>query len=178
MAATPLLLNIKHSTLTISASVSLALYEPEIPGNAGNIARLCAATGTPLHLIGRLGFSFRHPAATRAAMDYWDRLDLHRHAAYSDFAAATAGRTVWMLSTGGRIGLWEADFRPGDILLFGPESRGLPDDLLERDPTRVVKIPMVPEVRSLNIASSAAIALYEALRRTGWSPGPAPPGGS
>lgn len=150
---------------------SLALYEPEIPGNAGNIARLCAATATPLHLIGRLGFSFQHPKAKRAAMDYWDRLELHRHASYHDFAAAVGQRPVWMFSTSGEKGLWEADFRPGDVLLFGPESRGLPEDLLARDPARVVRIPMVEGVRSLNIASSAAVGLFEALRQTGWNPG-------
>lgn len=149
---------------------SVALYEPEIPGNAGNIARLCAATGAPLHLIGRLGFSFSHPAAKRAVMDYWERVELHRHVGYPDFRAATAGRPVWMFSTRGETGLWEADLEPGAILLFGPESRGLPADLLAADPARTVRIPMLPDSRSLNLANSVAIALYEALRRSGWRP--------
>jgi tRNA (cytidine/uridine-2'-O-)-methyltransferase len=148
----------------------VALFEPEIPANAGNVARLCAATGTPLHLIGRLGFSFRHPEARRAGMDYWEQVEVHRHLNHADFAAAVRGRTVWMLSTRGRRTLWEAGFSPGDVLLFGPESRGLPDDLLAADPERVVRIPMLPSARSLNLATSVGVALYEGLRQAGWSP--------
>lgn len=144
---------------------SVALYEPEIPGNAGNIARVCAATGTPLHLIGRLGFSFNHPAAKRAAMKYWDQVEVHRHTAYEDFETAVAGRTVWMFSTKGRVELWDADLQTSDVLLFGPESRGLPDDLLKRDPAHTIRIPMRPDVRSLNLSNTVAIGLFEALRR-------------
>lgn len=148
--------------------IAVALYEPEIPGNAGNVARLCAATGAPLHLIGRLGFSFAHPKAKRAVMDYWDHLELHRHVSYGDFAAATAGRRRWMLTTRATRSLWDADFAADDLLLFGPESRGLPQDLLDADPDGCIRIPMVGEARSLNLGSSVAVALYEALRRTGW----------
>jgi tRNA (cytidine/uridine-2'-O-)-methyltransferase len=145
--------------------VHVALLEPEIPGNAGNVARLCAATGAPLHLIGRLGFSFSHPAAKRAVMDYWEQVTLHRHVNYDDFLAAVPGRTVWMFSTKGERFHWDVEYSAGDVLLFGPESRGLPASLLQSDPARVLRIPMRPEARSLNLGTSVAIALYEALRQ-------------
>ena len=148
-------------------SLHVALYEPEIPPNAGNVARLCAATGTPLHLIGRLGFSFTHPKAKRAVMDYWDAVEVHRHVAYDDFAAVVKGRRLWMLSTKGARTIWDADFAADDVLLFGPESRGLPDALLAADPDRCLRIPMVDGARSLNLATAVGITLYEALRRTG-----------
>lgn len=151
--------------------ISVALYEPEIPPNAGNIARLCAVTGSPLHLIGRLGFSFRHPSAKRAAMDYWEQVEMHRHINHADFRAALEEHTVWMLSTKGGRTLWDARFSPGDVLLFGPESRGLPADLLASDPPRTLRIPMREDARSLNLATAAGIALYEALRQISGSGG-------
>jgi tRNA (cytidine/uridine-2'-O-)-methyltransferase len=148
---------------------SVALYEPEIPPNAGSIARLCAATGSPFHLIGRLGFSLKHPDAQRAGMDYWSQVELHRHINYADFRQSTAGRRVWMLTTRATRSLWDVSFEVGDVLLFGPESRGLPASLLERDPTHCLRIPMLPGARSLNLATSASIVLYEALRQQGWN---------
>ena len=150
--------------LPLANPIHVALYEPEIPPNAGNVARLCGATGSPLHLIGRLGFSFNHPQAKRAVMDYWEDVDYTHHVTWSDFAAAVEGRRIWMLTTKGERTLWEADFESGDVLLFGPESRGLPDDILARDPERCLRIPMRPGARSLNLATSAGIALYEAIR--------------
>ena len=149
------------------ADFHVALYEPEIPPNAGNVARLCGATGSPLHLVGRLGFSFTHPKAKRAVMDYWEDVDYRHHVTYDDFARAVAGRRVWKLTTKGERTIWDADFAPGDVLLFGPESRGLPEALLAAAPERCLRIPMVPGARSLNLATAAGIALYEALRRTG-----------
>jgi tRNA (cytidine/uridine-2'-O-)-methyltransferase len=151
--------------------MDVALYEPEIPGNAGNIARLCAATGTPLHLIGRLGFSLSHPNAQRAGMDYWKQTRLHRHVDFGDFEASVRGRRVWMLTTRAELELWNARFAPDDVLLFGPESRGLPESLLATGPERCLRVPMLPGVRSLNLGSSAAVVLYEALRQTGFEPG-------
>jgi tRNA (cytidine/uridine-2'-O-)-methyltransferase len=150
--------------------ISVALYEPEIPGNTGAVGRLCAATGTPLHLIGRLGFSLGHPAATRAMMDYREYLKLYHHVSWTDFRAATSPSRVWMLTTKGERSLWEADFRPDDVLLFGPESRGLPADLLAADPSRTLRIPLLPTARSLNLSTAVAITLFEALRQTGWRP--------
>lgn len=156
------------TTLPLADPLHVALYEPEIPGNAGAVARTCGATGTPLHLIGRLGFSFTHPKAKRALMDYWQHTEYYQHVSYGDFlASAGAGRRVWMLSTRGDVELWEAEFGPGDVLLFGPESRGLPDDLLDTaEPGRTVRIPLRPETRSLNLGTAVAVTLFEAIRQT------------
>ncbi|HST61787.1 MAG TPA: tRNA (cytidine(34)-2'-O)-methyltransferase [Longimicrobium sp.] len=158
--------SLRDAALPLADPIHVALFEPEIPGNAGNVARLCAASGSPLHLIGRLGFSFAHPKAKRAVMDYWNEVDLRRHVAWEDFAEATADRRVWMLTTKAERTIWDAEFHPGDVLLLGPESRGLPDALLEAAPERCLRIPMVPAARSLNLGSSASIALYEAIRRS------------
>ncbi len=144
--------------------IDVALYEPEIPGNAGAIARTCGATGAPLHLIGRLGFSFTHPKAKRALMDYWQHVEYHVHVAWADFAERVEGRRVWMFTTKAERELWDAEFAPGDVLLFGPESRGLPDDVLATSPHHV-RIPMRPETRSLNLSTAAGVGLYEALRQ-------------
>jgi tRNA (cytidine/uridine-2'-O-)-methyltransferase len=147
-------------------SMQVALFEPEIPGNAGSVARLCGATGSPLHLIGRLGFSFTHPKAKRAMMDYWEGVDSRRHVAWEDFADAVDERRVWMLTTKAERTIWEAEFAPGDVLLFGPESRGLPEARLAAAPERCLRIPMVAGARSLNLSTAVAVALYEALRQT------------
>ena len=150
--------------------MQVALYEPEIPGNTGAVGRLCAATGTPLHLIGRLGFSLAHPAAKRAMMDYREHLELHHHVSWDDFRAATSPSRHWYLTTRGERSLWEADFRAGDVLLFGPESRGLPADLLAADLSRGLRIPLLPTARSLNLSTAVAVVLFEALRQSGWRP--------
>jgi len=143
--------------------LSVALFEPEIPGA---IARTCGAAGAPLHLIGKLGFSFTHPKARRALMDYWQHVEYHVHVAWEDFAKAVEGRRVWMLTTKAERGIWEVEFAPGDVLLLGPESRGLPEWILDEAPERHVRIPMRPETRSLNLSTAAGVALYEALRQT------------
>jgi tRNA (cytidine/uridine-2'-O-)-methyltransferase len=148
-------------------TMDVALYEPEIPGNAGGVARLCGATGSPLHLIGRLGWSFAHPKAKRAVMDYWDNVDMRRHDAWEDFESSMAGRRVWMLTTRAEGTIWDADFSADDVLLFGPESRGLPEHVLAADPERCIRIPMLPTARSLNLSTAVGIALYEALRQSG-----------
>jgi tRNA (cytidine/uridine-2'-O-)-methyltransferase len=151
-------------------TLSVALFEPEIPGNAGAVARLCAATGVDLHLIGRLGFSFEHPRARRAVMDYRDALAMHRHVNYEDFTRSVAGRTVWALSTRAERNFWEAEFAPGDVLLFGPESRGLPEEILATAGDRALRVPMLPSARSLNLSTAVAATLYEALRQVAWHP--------
>lgn len=156
-----------HSKLKIQNSklLSVALYEPEIPPNAGNIARLCAATGVPLHLIGKLGFSFKHPDARRAGMDYWEMVEVHRHINYADFSETVKHGKVWRLTTHAERTIWDATFEPDDTLLFGPESRGLPVDIRDASPQHCLRIPMRPGARSLNLATSVGIALYEALRQ-------------
>jgi tRNA (cytidine/uridine-2'-O-)-methyltransferase len=144
----------------------VVLVEPEIAPNTGAIARLCAATGTPLHLIEPLGFRLTDRQLKRAGLDYWERVDLHRHASWSAWQAESHPPRRWLFSTGGARSVYDADFVSGDALVFGSESRGLPQALLDAEPDRVLGIPMRPGgVRSLNLAMAVAIALYEALRR-------------
>jgi len=151
--------------------VHVALWEPEIPPNTGNIARLCAATGAPLHLVGRLGFRLDASSLRRAGLDYWDAVELHRHASWSAFEKAwlDAGGSlerIFCFSANATRPYTEIAFRDGDCLMFGGESHGLPAELLERQGERVLTIPMpAGKVRSLNLATAAGIALYEVLRQ-------------
>ena len=142
----------------------VALWEPEIPPNTGNIARLCAATGTRLHLVGRLGFRLDDRTLKRAGVDYWPHVDVATHADWDD-CAAELGR-VWMLCSKATRPYWDAEFEDGDCLLFGSESRGLPPSFHERYAATAVTIPMpTGHVRSLNLATSVGIVLYDALRQ-------------
>lgn len=146
--------------------LQVALVEPEIPPNTGNIARLCAATGSPLHLIGRLGFRLHDRALRRAGVDYWDDVDVTRHIDVDAFLAQAQPPRCWLFSTRGERSHFDVAYQPGDALVFGSESAGLPDALLDRWPEQVIQIPMrTDRVRSLNLANSVAIALYEALRQ-------------
>jgi tRNA (cytidine/uridine-2'-O-)-methyltransferase len=146
--------------------VAVALVEPEIPPNTGNIARLCAATGSPLHLVGPLGFRLTGAQVRRAGLDYWDAVELVRHKDYAVFETATGGRRRWFFSTRGRRRYTDAAYQPGDLLVFGSESRGLPDAVLDKHPDAVLGLPMrIEKVRSLNLATAVGIALYEALRQ-------------
>ncbi len=158
----------------------VVLVEPEIPQNTGNIARLCAATQCPLHLVGRLGFSLDEKAVRRAGVDYWHLVDVRRHAAWGDFAAAHGGGRVRLFAASGARSYLDAAFAPGDALVFGRESVGLPRELLEAHAGEVYGIPTLGAVRSLNLASAAAVVVYEALRQTGALTGAAleepPPG--
>lgn len=146
--------------------IDVALWEPEIPPNTGNIARLCAATGCPLHLIGRLGFRLDDRSLRRAGLDYWPHVDVHRHATLADFEAACAGRRFFCYSAHAVRPYCAAAYEPGDCLIFGSESQGLPPSLLKRCGDRVLTIPMpAGNVRSLNLATAVGIVLYEALRQ-------------
>jgi len=151
----------------------VVLVEPEIPPNTGNVARLCAATCCPLHLVGKLGFSIDAHAVRRAGLDYWPLVEVHTH---EDLAAAEAairgGRApaephFWFFSGKARTSYLDVAFAEGDALVFGKESVGLPDALLAEHGDRVIGIPTLGQVRSLNLANSVAIALYEALRKVG-----------
>ncbi len=149
-----------------SPPLSVALVEPEIPPNTGNIARLCAATQSPLHLVGKTGFRLTDSQVRRAGLDYWDSVALVRHATLSDFETAVTGQRLFFFSTRGQMAYTAATYRPGDVLVFGSESKGLPDDLLDRYPDHVLTIPMqTHHVRSLNLATAVGIVLYEALRQ-------------
>jgi len=144
----------------------IALWEPEIPPNTGNIARLCAATGATLHLIGRLGFRVNDRSLRRAGLDYWTHVDLRRHASLDDFEAAMANHRLICFSAHAKNRYTELAYQPDDCLVFGSESRGLPSTLLQRDGEFAVTLPMPAGlVRSLNLATAVGIGLYEALRQ-------------
>src|SRR5437879_2808116 len=141
----------------------LALWEPEIPPNTGNVARLCAATGTRLHLAGRLGFHLDDRSLRRAGCDYWSAVDLRVHATLADLERELAGCRIIVIESSAPRPYTRAEFRAGDCLLFGPESRGLPPGVLARHAADSFHIPMpAGKVRSLNLANAAAIVLYEA----------------
>ncbi|MHB9134047.1 MAG: tRNA (cytidine(34)-2'-O)-methyltransferase [Armatimonadota bacterium] len=146
--------------------LSVVLIEPEIPPNTGNIARLCAATGSPLHLVGRLGFRLHDRALKRAGVDYWEEVDVTRHINFAEYQATQQPSRFFLFSTRGERSHFDVQYAPGDALIFGSESRGLPDDVLDAWPDRIIQIPMrTDRVRSLNLANSVSIALYEALRQ-------------
>jgi tRNA (cytidine/uridine-2'-O-)-methyltransferase len=145
----------------------IVLVEPEIPQNTGSIARLAAATCSPLHLVGKLGFRIDEKSVRRAGVDYWHLVEVHQHATIDDFVAAHPDASLVLTSGKAERSYLEADFRPGDALVFGKESVGLSDELLERFPERVVAIPTAGAVRSLNLANAVSVVVYEALRSVG-----------
>jgi tRNA (cytidine/uridine-2'-O-)-methyltransferase len=144
----------------------VALWEPEIPPNTGNIARLCAATGAALHLVGRLGFRLDERSLRRAGLDYWPAVELRRHTCLEDFENALADCRLICFSAHVTQRYTSVTYREGDCLVFGGESRGLPTSLLQRHAAHAVTIPMpAGQVRSLNLATAVGIGLYEALRQ-------------
>ena len=147
--------------------ISITLYEPEIPPNTGNIARLCAATFTPLHIVGVAGFRLDDRAVRRAGLDYWPHVELHRHRDIEALYSALSDARFLYFTTKSQKSYLDWRFEENDCLIFGPETRGLPEDLLKANWERCLTIPMPNQnVRSLNLATSAAIVLYEALRQT------------
>jgi len=148
----------------------IALYEPEIPPNTGNIIRLCANTGCKLHLIHPLGFSMETKQLRRAGLDYRDLMHVVEHNSWQDFAAAHASCRILAFSTKAKRLYTNTSYQENDILLFGPETRGLPEDLMENLPEdQVLTMPMLPSSRSLNLSNTVAIATYEALRQTNFA---------
>ena len=146
----------------------VALVEPEIPPNTGNIARLCAATRVPLHIVGVTGFRLDERAVRRAGLDYWPEVQLQRHLDLAALGEALPAARFIYLTTKAERSYTDWRFREDDCLVFGRETRGLPDDLLRANWERCLTIPMLnPNVRSLNLATAVAIVLYEALRQTG-----------
>lgn len=149
----------------------VVLVEPEIPPNTGNVGRMCAATGSPLHLVGPLGFRIDEKAVRRAGLDYWHLVDMRRHLDFEHFVHAYVrevpeGRLFLFVTSTERSYL-DAGFRPGDALVFGKESVGLSEELVARYPDRLVAIPTLGAVRSLNLANAVGIGLFEALRQAG-----------
>ncbi len=147
---------------------NIVLIEPEIPPNTGNIGRLCAATGAVLHLVGQLGFSLDDKHLKRAGLDYWPEVNLQRWDSLHELQTAFPDGRYWYLSKKATQNYTQVSFAAGDFLVFGKETKGLPEELLDKAGDMALRIPIFsPAVRSLNLANSAAIILYEALRQTG-----------
>lgn len=145
--------------------LNIVLVEPEIPQNCGNIARTCAATGSRLHLIHPLGFDVSEKAVKRAGLDYWHLVDVREYANLEDFFEKNPVEQMWCLSTKAPRSYTEADFQDGCYLFFGKETKGLPEDFLEKHRDSCVRLPMRREARSLNLSNAVAITVYEALRQ-------------
>ena len=145
----------------------VVLVEPEIPPNTGNIARLCAATGSVLHLVGTLGFRIDEKSVRRAGIDYWHLVQVERHLDLAHFRNALPEARWFLFSASAERSYLDAGFRPGDALVFGRESVGLPDALLAEHRESVLGIPTLGSVRSLNLANAVSIVVYEALRQAG-----------
>ncbi|HBA62470.1 MAG TPA: tRNA (uridine(34)/cytosine(34)/5-carboxymethylaminomethyluridine(34)-2'-O)-methyltransferase TrmL [Lachnospiraceae bacterium] len=147
--------------------INIVLLEPEIPANTGNIGRTCVATGTRLHLIEPLGFRLNEKALRRAGMDYWKDLDVTTYIDYKDFLEKNpaAAEKMYFATTKAETVYTEADFEPDCYIMFGKESAGIPEEILVEHKKNCIRIPMIGEIRSLNLGNSVAIVLYEALRQ-------------
>lgn len=151
----------------VQPAFHVVLVEPEIPPNTGSIARTCAATCSPLHLVGKLGFRIDEQSVRRAGLDYWHLVDLHRHESFEAFENAVDASRLHLFSANATRSFTEADFRPGDSLVFGKESVGLPEELTQKYESRVWGIPTSGGVRSLNLSNAVSIVLFDAIRRNG-----------
>ena len=147
----------------------IVLVEPEIPQNAGNIARTCAATGSVLHMVRPFGFEISDKYLKRAGLDYWNLADIRYYDSFDEVRKENAGARFFFFTTKAKKAHSDESFRDGDFLVFGKETKGLPETLLETNPERCVRIPMRDTLRSLNLSNSAAIAVYEALRQRDFS---------
>lgn len=148
---------------------NIVLVEPEIPQNTGNIARTCAATGAALHLVRPLGFEIDDKKLKRAGLDYWHLLNITYHDSLDAFLEYAKGKKLYFATTKAEKVYSDVKFNDGDFLVFGKETRGLPETLIWDNPDSAVRIPMISDARSLNLSNSVAIMLYEALRQTGFS---------
>lgn len=149
--------------------LNIVLLEPEMPANTGNIGRTCAATGTRLHLIEPLGFKINEKQLKRAGLDYWDKLDVTVYDDYSDFLSKNSGAKIYMATTKGPNVYTEVSYEPDCYIMFGKESAGIPEEILVQNQENAVRIPMLDEIRSLNLSNSVAVVLYEALRQNGFA---------
>ena len=147
------------------AKLNIILYEPEIPQNTGNIGRTCVATGTKLHLIEPFGFQLNEKQLKRAGMDYWKDLDVTTYVNYAEFQKKNPDAKIYFATTKGRHVYSDVAYEPDCYIMFGKESAGIPEKILKEHEETCVRIPMVGETRSLNLANSVAILLYEALRQ-------------
>ncbi len=149
--------------------INIVLLGPEIPANTGNIGRTCVAAGARLHLIGPLGFSLSEKALRRAGMDYWKDLDVTTYIDYQDFLEQNPGAKIYMATTKAKRVYTDVNYEPDCYIMFGKESAGIPEEILVENRENCVRIPMMEEIRSLNLGNSAAIVLYEALRQNGFA---------
>ena len=149
--------------------MNIILHQPEIPANTGNIGRTCVATGTSLHLIEPLGFRLNEKEIKRAGMDYWEHLNVTRYMNFEEFKQLHPNAKIWMATTKAKHVYTDVTFGPDDFIMFGKESAGIPEEILMGDKERCIRIPMLPQIRSLNLSNSVAIATYEVLRQHGFS---------
>lgn len=148
--------------------LNIVLHEPEIPANTGNIGRTCVAAGARLHLIEPLGFRLTEKAVKRAGMDYWQDLDVTTYIDFHDFLEKNPGAKIYMATTKAPKMYTEVQYEPDCYIMFGKESAGIPEEILVEYKENCVRIPMIGDIRSLNLGNSAAIILYEALRQNGF----------
>lgn len=151
------------------ARLNIVLHEPEIPANTGNIGRTCVATGARLHLIEPLGFLLNEKALKRAGMDYWKELDVTTYLNYEDFCKRNPGAKIYYATTKGPRTYAEVEYEEDCFLMFGKESGGIPEEILLENQETAIRIPMMGDIRSLNLSNSVAIVLYEALRQHGFA---------
>lgn len=144
---------------------NVVLYEPEIPQNTGNIARLCACTGANLFLVGKLGFSLSSKYTKRAGLDYWENVNIQKFDSIEQLQSEYKDATFYYLTTKSKKSFFDVCFKEGDFLVFGPETRGIPEKILKDNYETSITIPMIKNQRSLNLSNSAAIVLYEAIRQ-------------
>ena len=147
------------------ANLNIVLLEPEIPANTGNIGRTCVATGTKLHLIEPLGFRLNEKAIKRAGMDYLDQLEVYRYDDYNDFLEKNPNAVIYMATTKAKKIYTEVKYEEDCYIMFGKESAGIPEEILLNNQEHCVRIPMIGDIRSLNLSNSVSILLYEALRQ-------------
>lgn len=145
--------------------INIVLHEPEIPANTGNIGRTCVATGVRLHLIEPLGFMITDKMLKRAGMDYWDKLEVHTYIDYQDFLNKNPGAKIYMATTKSKQTYTDVHYEEDCYIMFGKESAGIPEEILLENQKNCVRIPMLNDIRSLNLSNSVAIVLYEALRQ-------------
>ncbi len=155
--------------MDIKTKLNIVLYEPEIPQNTGNIVRLAACTNADVYLVGKLGFSIDSRHVKRAGLDYWDSVNIRRVEHLQDLWNEFPDSNFYYLTTKTKNLYTDVKFKNGDFLVFGPETRGLPEDLIFSKGKNSVTIPMNDGQRSLNLSNSVAIVVYEALRQNGWS---------
>lgn len=148
--------------------INIVLHCPEIPQNTGNIARTCAATGSALHIIKPMGFEIDDKKLKRAGLDYWHQLDITYYENEAEFFEKNKGEAIYYFSTKAPRAYTEISYPERVFLMFGRETKGLPEELLQKNPDTTIRIPMLPNLRSLNLSNSAAIAVYEVLRQRGF----------